>query len=349
MPGWPLRYTVANKCLMAEDNIAMPRKIFLTLVLCAALFSSLRVEGAVGKLVACDMVVTPDTAWRFPVDSLFASVEVRGRLLHRRNPGSAGVWSLGFTDADGRRLVDVNVVKREGVDDYHPASLSVSATGYDANGLPSGDLQCAVGVTDGINADAFITVSVVRDDDGMALISVGEESLQGYGMLPLGGVPGFLVLSGDAPFEIESVNLKKSNRAVWASLQQLPLEAVFDRLAKSTDVREGIYEYLDSDIDTEQCQLGGHYRLAVVADGKGGYDIFYLSGAEENASAWSPGMRKGGLVATGFLNHFNLEWMDVELDGGMEEMWGILDGLIMELHFPREKATVRFSRSRLGR
>lgn len=349
MRGRHLRYTVANKCLMAESDIVMSRKIFLTLVLCAALFSSLRVEGAVGKLVACDMVVTPDTAWRLQVDSLFASVEVRGRLMHRKNPGSAGVWSLELSGVDGRRLMDVNVERREGMDDYRPASISVSVTGYGAAGLPSGDLRCDGDLTDGINADAFVTLSVVRDDDGMALISVGEESLQAGGMLPLGGVPGELVLRGNAPFEIESVNLKRSGRPGWVTLPELPLETIFDRLARSTDAREGVYEYLDSDIDTEQCQLGGRYRLAVVADGRDGYDIFYLSGAEENASAWSPGMRKGGLVATGFLNHFNLEWMDVELDGGMEEMWGILDGLIMELHFPREKATVRFSRCRQGR
>lgn len=315
--------------------------------------SSLTVEGAVGKLVAGGMVLQPGEEWLSPADSLpLLSAEVRGRVLpgERVESGDSVFWNISFYGRDGRKVLDVFVTRpgRNVHDDYLPEKLSVMARGYDCLGNIDGELWWD-NTGRRIDSNSRMTVSVAVSEKGMARIMAGDDTFFQVGSVPLSDDVVSVSVRGNSRVEICSVNLRTVARVPAPEMSGWNYDTLAGYFAGSDDRREGFYEYLDSDIDTERCVLGGRYRLAVVGNGAGGYDIVYLGGAEENAASWLPGLIKGTLTPTIFINHYNLRWFDAEMTDDMPELWGTLDGTIMELHFPQERTVVRFSRSRQNR
>lgn len=107
----------------------------------------------------------------------------------------------------------------------------------------------------------------------------------------------------------------------------------------------GYYTYLDRDNDTRLAQPGGFYKLALISDNDGGYEIIYLDGAEVNSALWKPGMLKGRLRPTIFKNNYDLEWLDsANLPIAREVFATLTDNVILELNFPIYKTKLRFSR-----
>lgn len=83
-------------------------------------------------------------------------------------------------------------------------------------------------------------------------------------------------------------------------------------LMRSTDPLEGIWQMFDRALDENNLRPGGDYRLAVIANDEGGYDMVYLDGAEKNVNSWQPGMVKGVMTPTRFRNVFNVKWHDAD-------------------------------------
>lgn len=104
-------------------------------------------------------------------------------------------------------------------------------------------------------------------------------------------------------------------------------------LSSSTDPVEGYWRYLDRDMDEECLRLGGDYRLAAVREGEG-YLLLYVDGARVNDVAWHPGMMKGRLVPTPFVNNYDLVWYDSLRDGMGPECHASVNGSVMTLEFP---------------
>lgn len=104
-------------------------------------------------------------------------------------------------------------------------------------------------------------------------------------------------------------------------------------LALSSDPIEGYWRYLDRETDDTMLRLGGEYRLAAIRDGDG-YLLIYIDGARVNDVAWTPGMIKGRLLPTPFVNHYNLVWYDSLLSPIDRETYATADGTIMTLEFP---------------
>lgn len=308
-------------------------------------------DAVVGKLVAGNLRLSAGDEWHLPFDSAaLVSVEVRGRVAPGRNPGGDDLlfWRMTLVGDEEVKVADVTVSrpKEDVTEDYNPPVMSVKACGYGANGGVVGECLWDGSSGRSIDGNSCLTVSVVTDSKGMAEILVGEEdSFFSLGMIPVKEKIVSMSLSGNCPVEINTVNVKKEGVG-FPTVSGWSLDGLSRRFNAAVDSREGFYDYLDSDVDTEMCRLGGRYRLAVVGDGSGGYDIIYLGGAEENGQAWRPGMIKGKLSPTIFLNHYDLKWYDAEMSDDMEELWGELNGTVMELHFPRERGIVRFSRSR---
>jgi len=306
-------------------------------------------DAVVGKLVAGNFRLSAGEEWRLPSDSAaLLSVEVRGRVAPGRNPGCDDLlfWRMTLVGDEEVKVADVTVArpKEDVAEDYNSPVVSVVACGYGANGDVVGELLWDGSYGKSIGGNSCLTVAVVTDRKGMAEILVGEEdSFFSLGMIPVREEVVSMSLSGNCMVDINSVNVKK-DRVGFPTESGWSIEGLSRRFNTSLDSREGFYDYLDSDVDTDMCRLGGRYRLAVVGDGNGGYDIIYLGGAEENGQAWRPGMIKGKLSPTIFLNHYDLQWYDAEMSDDMEELWGELNGTVMELHFPRERGTVRFSR-----
>lgn len=82
------------------------------------------------------------------------------------------------------------------------------------------------------------------------------------------------------------------------------------RLAESVDPMEGIWMVYDRQLEESRLRMGGDYRLAALADGKGSYDLVYMEGARTLASDWDPGMLKARLEATPLKNVWNVTWYD---------------------------------------
>ncbi|MDE6268666.1 MAG: hypothetical protein K2M04_06255 [Muribaculaceae bacterium] len=132
----------------------------------------------------------------------------------------------------------------------------------------------------------------------------------------------------------------------WTGRGEEELQRYLDH---STDRHEGIWRYLDRDVDAGVARPGGEYRLATVSDGEGGYVILYLSGAQVNGEKWKSGMIKGRLRPTIFVDHYDLEWMDAMMEKVSEDASGEINLSlgILTVTMPLEKATLRYSREQL--
>lgn len=116
--------------------------------------------------------------------------------------------------------------------------------------------------------------------------------------------------------------------------------------SNATHPIEGIWKYLDRDTDARYCRIGGEYTVAIIADGNNtGYDIIYIDGAQTARSAWQPGMMKGHLSPTQFLNHYNLLWYDATMNRINTECSATMEqNTILRLDFPLLKATMRMAK-----
>lgn len=117
-------------------------------------------------------------------------------------------------------------------------------------------------------------------------------------------------------------------------------------LAASQDVHEGLWEYLDRDVDRTKAVMGAEYRIATVADGKGGYHIVFLEGDAPGNAEFRQMDIKGHLAATQFVEHYDLQWiaasgalLDKDTSADIEQGMAIL-----RLNFPLLKSTLRFRR-----
>lgn len=125
------------------------------------------------------------------------------------------------------------------------------------------------------------------------------------------------------------------------------LQSLNDYLSVSTDPVEGLWSYLDRDMEPDWARLGGRYIIALVKD-ETGYVILYIDGAETNRNRWSSFMIKGRLIKTIFKNHYDLVWYDAMCESIEDEAFAdIKDNAILALSFPLYKAVIRFSKSEL--
>ncbi len=117
-------------------------------------------------------------------------------------------------------------------------------------------------------------------------------------------------------------------------------------LAESTDMTEGLWEFMDSDIGVEGTVALAPLRIATLRDGDG-YIIVYLSGYE-TSDMWHAMDIKGRLMPTPFVRDYDLQWYcadGTELGG---QIHATLDegGSILTLNLGSQPMTVRFRRFR---
>lgn len=106
---------------------------------------------------------------------------------------------------------------------------------------------------------------------------------------------------------------------------------------------EGIWTYLDRNINETNLKLGGKYNLAIIKDKSGSYNILYYDGAVVNHDEWSCGMLKGRLYPTRFKNNYDLLWYDSSFEEINDDTYAIIDdNSVLTLFFPREKGQIRF-------
>ena len=68
----------------------------------------------------------------------------------------------------------------------------------------------------------------------------------------------------------------------------------------------------DRTMEENMLRPGGEYKLAIVGDADGGYQILYQSGASKNKQLWERGAIKGKLTPTSTENVYDVEWRDAD-------------------------------------
>lgn len=106
---------------------------------------------------------------------------------------------------------------------------------------------------------------------------------------------------------------------------------------------EGLWTYLDRNIDETNLKLGGKYQLAIIKDNNGSYNILYYDGAVVNRGKWNCGMIKGRLFPTRFKDNYDLVWYDSSFYVMKDDTYATIeDENIITLYFPSEKGQIRF-------
>ncbi|MDE5785879.1 MAG: hypothetical protein K2H98_05035, partial [Duncaniella sp.] len=165
---------------------------------------------------------------------------------------------------------------------------------------------------------------------------------------PFALMPRYAALSAKGTIDISELTTAVIPRPENVATTQWTPDAIRERLSRA-DLKspEGYWEYLDRNTSPRKAREGGQYRLAIVKslDRPDTYDILYLSGAKVSASSWKPGMRKGRLIPTDYVDHYDLEWIDATFHQHTSDIHASVEqSSILTLSFPLLDSSLRFSR-----
>lgn len=201
----------------------------------------------------------------------------------------------------------------------------------------------------GVNTIGGFNTIIVKLGESTVTVAIGDAEpvkVAEWRRAPQAG--SFAVLVGKAAkVEVALFDIDKSRQPAAALDTGLTLEQLNRRFAATTDIYEGYWEYLDRSLRESRVRLGGRYRLALVADGRGGYHIIYIEGAQVEGARWRQGMLKGRLRPIGFVGQYDLTWYDATMgviDHDANARFVSAD--VLELAFPLESSIVRFKRLR---
>lgn len=318
-------------------------------VLFALFASGFAVNAVVGKLVESNVTLNVGESWSYEADSLqnWSNIELRCKILDIKSEKLAG-WNVLFYGSDNANcLAKISVTSLSSLldEEFSEPKIEISVEKFSTKSSVR-TTTSSLFKSDVLNRRLEgnkLSIALNQIGDGNFEIWCGDKQLTNLGVVAIDSEVRKIEVKATAKVELQSVNIKSKNQPIIdkCDIDEQSLRAYF---SSSTDSNEGIYEYLDSDINTTQSRLGGFYRLAIIKSDGGGYDVIYLSGAQENSRNWSSGMVKGKLSPTIFQNHYNMTWIDSEMEDDMTELSAELDGTMIVAHFPKERAVIRFSR-----
>jgi hypothetical protein len=313
-----------------------------TLLLTAILFGlGLNMQGAVGKLLNANLQLGVGEQWTasVPVNELLRTYEIVGKFnasARQMASKDAPSWWVELLDAEENTLTKVEVGSVNSLSNFNDSrDIVVTAMAAGAESLS----MTISNEKSGNSTPTAITFELA--DDGLQ-IWTGCNELALLGELPLPAAVSSVKVAGNVAMEILTTNMD-SQPDLQQLLQTGHTEASLrDHFATATNPKEGFYDYMDGSYETNRYRKGGDYRLALVANADGGFDVIYIGGAVENVEAWQPGMLKGKLTPTKFVDNYNLLWYDSELNEMSEEQWATLTLPMLDLNFPLSGASMRF-------
>lgn len=274
-------------------------------------------------------------------------------------------WSLEWRDAASgaaRRLsIDVirdNIYGDKASIDYIAVSDNVSAhpdsatantdnatTGTDSVAAHP-DSVIAHWDIDAKNAPAEVSLRISRDAYGTHLYAVNGEELDVDADMDINFAPGSAVVvrhdSRVRPVVARAPIIYRFEPRKCA----ITRDELSRYMAASTDMTEGFWEFMDSDVGVEGMVALSSLRIATLRDDSG-YHIVYLSGYEAT-DTWQAMDIKGRLTPTPFVRDYDLQWYcadGAELGG---QIHAAIDegGSILTLNLGPQPMTVRFRRVR---
>lgn len=200
---------------------------------------------------------------------------------------------------------------------------------------------------DGVDVYDGNNVIRIKYDGNITSVYLGKKELkcidniQGVEYCDSMGI-GYIMGSG-SELQIERLVYKKNKIKELELMTEWNKHKIDSCLKNKTNYIEGLWIYLDRNIDDENIKLGGKYTLAVVKNDVGDYDILYYDGSVVNSSKWKCGMLKGRLKRTKFQNNFDLIWYDSTMKEMSDDSYAVFEsGTILTLYFPVEKSQIRF-------
>lgn len=131
--------------------------------------------------------------------------------------------------------------------------------------------------------------------------------------------------------------LENTLRTNWS------LDSINKYLLSSTNPIEGIWEVYDCNLNEKKLRLGGKYKIALISNHDGGYDILYINGARVNENKWESCMIKGKLTPSRFNDNFGLLWYDSMMKPFNDDCFAIFENsVLLNLSFPTENSEIRF-------
>ena len=191
------------------------------------------------------------------------------------------------------------------------------------------------------------SVSVAFANDSTIHILAGSKQMgqvfKYVGMRPLRGARCGILVGGNASVQIEKVVMREQDEPLARLAATITADSVATRLKKPMGY-EGLWQYLDRDLNEKVLKIGGRYTVALLANSSGGYDIIYIGGAEVNADKWKIGMLKGRLLPTQFAGTYDLLWHDSDGKEFSLDVYAQFAEGILTLFFPAQNSQIRFAR-----
>ena len=262
-----------------------------------------------------------------------------GKKQKTTHPG----WMVFVDDTQGARHGFHLRTDDDRFDTSRTASVRVSPVGLP--GAESVAITSGMDIYDGENA-----FRVVKRD-GILTLLCGNRSYEAVASAPadfkatavgIGVTPGGKVL-------VDHITLDTTERPQGqpAALRS-DIALLEQKIARSSDRMEGVWEIFDRSLDEDYLRLGGSYRLAIVRNDSPvkGYDLVYLAGARKNKDAWHAGRLKGRLNETSFSGVYDLVWIDPagnQLPGEVKAQYE--QGGLITVQFPAHSiSTLRLKR-----
>lgn len=247
----------------------------------------------------------------------------------------ASEWSLCWQSDQGPCMATLSLPSSDRQDDVYvtPATLT----------LVTGNNREVYRIDGDIAYDDYNSIKI--DYDGVkATLIVGAETAREVTSVPIGPGDVAVTLTGDGLCQ----RIQLTQELIGAQLRyfdgDIPL--LLQRITLSDDHNIGLWEYFGKDADPTKATVGGHYILATVADGHGGYDIVYVAGGDLNTGRWQPTAIKGHIRPTIFADDFDLEWIDASGHPVSGDTYARLspDRSQITFGFPSQSATLKFRR-----
>ncbi len=315
---------------------------FLIMIACHA-FKAWTAEGYDIQRSYLDMPASVcDTSVCFPVDTMAEKWTFEARAALGRH-GKNTAWGIGWTTNDGSkcevavmRAVNGNVMDDDVTDE--PA-LRIMTTAGDS-------CLCDKVVSKGMATVTGYNTMTVEVTAGEVTLYAGSGLLERIAVIPgqFAPVKGCeFSCKGDVSMDYAVI---EEGFPAWRKVATSWTCDSVDRYSTECEAPEGMWRYLDREMNPAVARLGGKYQVMLVSNTAGGYDIIYCSGAETHANEWRCGMLKGILTPSPFAGQYDLKWYDAQFRCHSDEAYATFSegNRVLTLSLPLLHVTMRFAR-----
>ncbi len=281
-----------------------------------------------------------------PACQRYIAVEARAALDKLYNSDGTHQAYWGFT---WREKADVYTVKLQpGTSDRY----SLAEERYIAISMLRNDTVIETqSLTHGIaRHNGANTLVIEFTDDSRCKVYAGNKELQPMMDIAIKSMPSDMGIVTNRNINIDYLMVETEADVRASLVTGITFDDIMNQMKGETAGPEGIWRYLDRENDSRYARPGGEYRLAVMGNDTGGYDIIYLTGARVGATQWETGMLKGRLMPTIFENQYDLWWVDSQFQPIAHDIHARMEqDAILILEFPLLHTVMRFSREPTGK